>query len=197
MFVPRPKVLSVRRDNPCGCPRTRNNSLTLPGQESFIKIKLPARFTARWHALGNPRRGFPTQKHSTGIFLLPSCAFIRDRDFALSAGRPKVSPLDSTAFKKAGEILYARRNCAKDLPFSARPKVFSFDKLSKDTSGSRESEKIKLSARIRRALTRFRCGRRYESRTFSNALPGRESSTEIKLPARGRCGRNRHPEEAF
>ena len=155
MFVPRPKVLSVRRDNPCGCPRTRNNSLTLPGQESFIKIKLPARFTARWHALGNPRRGFPTQKHSTGIFLLPSCAFIRDRDFALYAGRPKVSPLDSTAFKKAGEILFSGRQFAIVFSFSPDRKFF-------------------------RSLNR------------TQLLPGRESSTEIKLPARGRCGRQRY-----
>ena len=144
MFVPRPKVLSVRRDNPCGCPRTRNNSLTLPGQESFIKIKLPARFTARWHALGNPRRGFPTQKHSTGS------AFGRDRDFALCAGRPKVSPLDSTAFKKAGEILFSGRQFAIVFFFFARPEVFSFVKQNTAASGSRESEKIKLSARIRR-----------------------------------------------
>ena len=152
MFVPRPKVLSVRRDNPCGCPRTRNNSLTLPGRESLTIIKLSARFTARWHALGNPRRGFPTQKHSTGIFLLPSCAFIRDRDFALCAGRPKVSPLDSTAFKKAGEILHASSRVPVPFTFSPDRKFF-------------------------RSLNR------------TQLLPGRESSTEIKLPARGRCGR--------
>ena len=37
------------------------------------------RVGTRRRAPGNPRRGFPTQKYSTGIFLLPSCAFARKR----------------------------------------------------------------------------------------------------------------------
>ena len=172
MFVPRPKVLSVRRDNPCGCPRTRKfYTKPIPALKRKDSNTLPARFTARWHALGNPRRGFPTQKHSTGIFLLPSCAFIRDRDFALCAGRPKVSPLDSTAFKKAGEILYARRNCAKDLPFPARPEIFHSLNRAKTLPGRESLKKsnylLEFGAR-RRVLTRFRCGRhrRHRHRAF-------------------------------
>ena len=82
------------------------------------KIALPARFhsaLARGGAAyansvcpaapGNPRRGFPTPKHSTGIFWLPSCAFSPEKNFALCAGRPKTLSLESATFEKVDETL--------------------------------------------------------------------------------------------
>ena len=129
--------------------------------ENQDKIALPARFTARWHAPGNPRRGFPTAKQSAGLFCLPSCAFGRDRDFALCAGRPKVSPLDSTAFKKAGEILYASSRVPVPFTFSPDRKFFRSLNRTQLLPGRESLIKIKLSARIR-------CGRhrRHRHRAF-------------------------------
>ena len=128
----RMRVVSPREKQVCcptesfSCfPDSRKKFLQpLPGRESLTIIKLSARFTARWHAPGNPRRGFPTPKQSAGLFCLPSCAFGRDRDFALCAGRPKVSPLDSTAFKKAGKILYASSRVPVPFTFSPDRKFF-------------------------------------------------------------------------
>ena len=83
----RMRVVSPREKQVC-CPTEsfscfpdsrKKFSQPLPGRESLTIIKLSARFTARWHAPGNPRRGFPTAKQSAGLFCLPSCAFARKR----------------------------------------------------------------------------------------------------------------------
>ena len=172
MFVPRPKVLSVRRDNPCGCPRTRKfYTKPIPALKRKDSNTLPARFTARWHAPGNPRRGFPTAKQSAGLFCLPSCAFGRDRDFALCAGRPKVSPLDSTAFKKAGEILFSGRQFAIVFSFSPDRKFFRSLNRAKTLPGREsliKSNYLREFAARQPAPTRFRCGRhrRHRHRAF-------------------------------
>ena len=82
-------------------------------------------FTARWHAPGNPRRGFLTTKQSAGLFCLPSCAFLQRKNFALCAGRPKALPLDSTTFEKVDETLNIGAFAVVGARFHPRPQSYN------------------------------------------------------------------------
>ena len=191
MFVPRPKVLSVRRDNPCGCPRTRNNSLTLPGQESFIKIKLPARFTARWHALGNPRRGFPTQKHSTGIFLLPSCAFVKKEISLRARSDQRFHLWIPPPLKRRAKFYFRVGSLRLAFPFppdrgfyqaQRRRSATARKVLSWQMSGGPGYFYYKVKAAICRTAARAR-------KVLHKADTGLKNQDKIALPTRIRCAR--------
>ena len=65
---------------------------------------------------GTPGEGSPRQNSPPDCFASPP-ALCKGRDFALCAGRPKVLPLETTAFEKAGEILLSGRQFAKNFLF--------------------------------------------------------------------------------
>ena len=58
---------------------------------------------------GEPPARVPHAKTVRRTVLPPLLRLLKKKNFALCAGRPKVSPLDFTAFKKAGEILLSGR----------------------------------------------------------------------------------------
>ena len=63
--------------------------------EKFYKLHFISLLRKLWDscfAPRNPRRGFPTPKQSTGLFWLPSCAFMLSR-FGIRKPSPRLDSL--------------------------------------------------------------------------------------------------------
>ena len=94
--------------------------LSRPG--SSFAVILRAGVAAR---AGEPPARVPHAKTVRRTVLSPLLRFCKEKNFAPCAERPKVSPLDSTAFEKAGEILLSGRSFATCFSFPARPGILS------------------------------------------------------------------------
>ena len=90
----------------------------LPAFKSKDNHKLPTRFAARQPV---PRRGFPTPKQSTGLFRLPSCAFVK-KEISLRAQSDQKRCLWILPPLKRRAKLYMRADSSQIRFFSTRPK---------------------------------------------------------------------------
>ena len=111
---------------------------------------------------GEPPARVPHAKTVPRTVSSPLLRFCKEKNFAPCAERPKVSPLDSTAFEKAGEILLSGRRFAKTFRFFCPTESFSYPynrNSAKLLSGQASKEIIARPARICSAAARaaIRC----------------------------------------
>ena len=85
-------------------------SRPIPALKSKDNHALPARF-------GEPPARVPHAKTVRRTVSAPLLRFLTAKDFAPCAERPKVLPLETTAFEKAGEILLSGRQFVKNFLF--------------------------------------------------------------------------------
>ena len=71
----------------------------LQNRVQICAVRLSSQLRKSFKRMGNPRRGFPTEKQSTGLLFAPPAPF-RQRDFAVCGLQGGASPLHPTAFKK-------------------------------------------------------------------------------------------------
>ena len=126
------------------------------GLKNQDKIALPTRIRCARRHRGTPGEGSP-HKNIPPEYFAPLLRFCKEKNFAPCAERPKVSPLDSTAFEKAGEILLSGRRFAKTFRFFCPTESFSYPynrNSAKLLSGQASKEIIARPARICSAAAR-------------------------------------------
>ena len=91
----------------------------------FSTPKLKPRFVVRRRAPGNPRRGFPTPKQSTGLFRLPSCAFARKRISLRARSDQRFHLWIPPPLKRRAKFYFRADGFQRHSAFFARPKILS------------------------------------------------------------------------
>ena len=134
----------------------------MSGGQGCFQYQVKAAIRCAPARTGEPPARVPHAKTVPRTVSSPLLRFCKEKNFAPCAERPKVSPLDSTAFEKAGEILLSGRRFSKTFRFFCPTESFSYPynrNSAKLLPGQASKEIIARPARICSAAARaaIRC----------------------------------------